>query len=599
MYRKDGPIPPIEKNRIPKRFIVFDSEAYRLGFDSGVEVQSLRLGVACYVKLDKSCKPLEYIWLDFQDLGGLLSFIEDKTRKDNTLYIYAHNLKYDLQLTGLLTGLIGRGWGSSLFVAEDPPTFIRLKRGRMTIMLVDTFNYWQFSLAKMGEQLGLAKLPMPLEGANNKEWFTYCKRDVEVLTRYLLSFMFFLIENDLAPLGLTLASQAFRAYRHKFMSHEIIIHNDQRALILEREGYSGGRVEAFFIGEVKDRELYKLDVNSMYSYVMNDNVYPVRLYSYSENIPLTRLEHLLNTYYVIARVQLTTLEPVYPYKLNGKLVFPVGSFETVLHHSELAHGLKNDHIQAIKGVAIYDRQPIFQDYVAYFYALKCQAEENHNPILRFQAKLFLNSLYGKFGQREVISEIQDNPGPVEYKRLTGFSEALNRTVEINYLGNKIEIRYTGNESQYSFPGIAGAVTANARVYLWHLITIAGPGEVLYCDTDSLVVTRLGLDRLEPYLDPVRLGALKIEGNSSMFKCLGPKDYIFGEEIKHKGIPKQAVTMGPNLFSYEQFRGFKTWLKQGLPPGVEVYQRTKERKAIYDKGVVTPTGRVIPLMFNGR
>ncbi len=598
MYRQNGPIPPIQKSRLPKRLIIFDTEAYRSGFDGGVEVQSLRLGVARFLDLSAAQEILSDEYFNFNTVEMLMGFIEWHTRKDKSLYVYAHNLKYDLQLSGLYTSLLSQGWETTLFVTEDPPSFIRLRFGRQSIILVDTFNYWQFSLAKMGEQLGLQKLPMPDVKTDDREWFTYCKRDVEVLSQYLLEFITFLEGNDLAGLGLTVASQAFRSYRHRFMEHEIIIHSDRRALFLERDGYSGGRVEAFFIGQLSGQPLYKLDVNSMYPFVMKEHAYPTRLVSYSEVVPLKRLENLLARYYVLADCTLNVNQPAYALKHNHKLIFPIGSFQTVLHPPELIYALVHKEVIRVNRLALYDRQPIFDGYVDYFYQVKLEAIRQGDKIQREQAKLFLNSLYGKFGQREVVSKIVANPGEYQFSRITGYSESLDRSVEVNYLGNKIELRYSGGESAYSFPAIAGGVTAYARMYLWELIEAAGKLNVFYCDTDSLVTNQAGFERLTPYLDPNRLGALKLEGESQSLLINGAKDYVFGSEIKHKGLPKSALQLNDNLWEYDQFRGFKTWIKDGLKPGVEVYKRQKERIGVYDKGTILPDGSVIPLRLDG-
>ena len=560
----------------------------------GVESQSMRLGVCRYLQLDKDHSLIEDEYFTTQSGEGLAGFIDWHTRKDHTLYVYAHNLKYDLQLSGLLTILLDKGWKVSLFVVEDPPTFIRLKKGRKSILMVDTFNYWQFSVDKMGQQLGLSKLTMPDDQQPLEDWVRYCKRDVEVLSKYLLEFMGFLTANDLAGLGLTLASQAFRAFRHRFMPCEIIIHKDEDVIALERQAYSGGRVEAYYIGEKSGSDFFKLDVNSMYPFVMKDHLYPVRLIAFSEDVPLSKLGYLLDRYYCIAKVELETEEAVYPLKHNHKLIFPTGRFETSLHHSELVYALEHKHLISIQQLAVYDQDRIFDGYIDFFYGMKLEGEREGNQIIRQQAKILMNSLYGKFGQREMVSKIVDNQGEERYTRLTGYSEALGCAVEVNYLGKQIELRYKGGESAYSFPAIAGAVTAYARMYLWQLITSAGLDHVYYLDTDSLMVDPVGYANLTPYEDPNRLGSLKVEGVSQLIRINGAKDYRFGEDVKHKGLPKSAQQITPNLWIYQQFRGAKSWIKQGLPVGAEVYQRTKERKTPYDKGVILESGKVIPL-----
>jgi hypothetical protein len=596
MYRKDGSIPELSRDHFPKRLIVFDTEAFRSAPLNGKEVQTFRIAVTRFIELNDNLEVVDQEYSYFMDIPALLSCIDHFSRKDKTLYIYAHNIKYDLQLTGLLKDLLEAKWVIKNFVFEDPPTFIKLTKNRSSITFIDTFNYWQFSLSKMGEQLNKPKLDMPKDNANPDQWFTYCKRDVEVLSDYLLSFMRYLKENDLCGLGLTLASQSFRSYRHKFMNHPITLHNRPEALTLERSGYSGGRVEAFRIGDFPKQPYYKLDVNSMYPYVMKGELYPHNFIGYTEDLPLDRLEKHLKRYYVIAEVTLNTDQAIYPVKTLHKLIFPIGSYKTTLHTKELQAALSADHIRQIHRIAIYDQADLFTDYIDFFYNLKLQAELDHNPIIRHQAKIMMNSLYGKFGQRNVRSKITPNTTDTAYGRITGFSETLQCRVEVNCLGSSMEVSYKQGESTYSFPGIAGAVTANARIYLWKLMTSAGLDHVFYIDTDSLIVDSEGYQRLTPFLHLTELGKLKLEDTSDTVHIWGAKDYVFGAEVKHKGVPKAAKETSEGVWDYEQFRGAKTWLSDGLNKDVEVYSRTKSRKSAYDKGVIMPDNTISPIVL---
>lgn len=594
MYREDGLIPLIDKERFPRRLLVFDTEAYRGDLLNGVETQTYRLGVMRFIQLDKELNIIEDIKENNHDGQALYYAIERYARKDVSLYVYAHNIKYDLQLSGLLPVFLENGWKVSSFVFEDPPTFIRIRRNRTSIIFVDTFNYWQNSLAKMGEQLGLDKLKMPDETASLSDWYTYCERDVDVLTEYILSFMRYLKVNDLCGMGLTLASQSFRTYRHRFMDHIIVLHSRPEATLLERQAYSGGRVEAYHIGKLPEQTYYKLDVNSMYPFVMKEKLYPYEFIAYSEDIPMSKLRQLLRNYYVIGEVELYTQDPVYAYKDTHKLIFPIGEYTTVLHNPELTYALDNDHIRRVKRVAIYKAGDIFSQYIDFFYTMKVEAEEHHNPVIRHQAKIMMNSLYGKFGQLNVVSKIVENMTGVKYGRITGYSETLGKRVEINCLGDDMEVSYRDGEATYSFPAIAGAVTAYARMYLYHLMTTAGLSNVYYVDTDSLVVNDQGMEALKPYLDNIKLGMLKVEDISNEMIIWGAKDYRFGKDVKHKGVPKKAIEYFEGVWMYDQFRGAKNWLSDGLSPNVEVSKRVKARMSTYDKGIVHSMGNVSPV-----
>ncbi len=74
------------------------------------------------------------------------------------------------------------------------------------------------------------------------------------------------------------------------------------------------------------------------------------------------------------------------------------------------------------------------------------------------------------------------------------------------------------------------MTAHARLKLQKAM-LPIQDEVYYCDTDSIVTTA----RLETSQN---LGDLKLEDSQNQACFLLPKTYIFGENVKIKGFPKE-------------------------------------------------------------
>ncbi|MEM4721435.1 MAG: DNA polymerase [Candidatus Methanomethylicaceae archaeon] len=590
--RKIGPIPKITSRTIPARLVVFDTEAKRTQLD-GEEHQTFALGVARFIQLDDELRVIREEECVFEDVDVFLGFIERHARKNRTLYVFAHNIAYDLELIGLLPKLHERGFSIVDLVMNDPPNYIKAARKDTRIVFVDTFNYWQVSVEAMGKAIGREKGKYEQVEGDREALVEYCRTDVLILAEYLLEYVRFIRKNELGAFKLTLASQAFSAYRAKFMHEEIIVHNDQRALKLERDAYYGGRVECFRIGYFQGQLFYKLDVNSMYPFVMKAFEYPKKLVAYSENVPLSVLEKCLKTHYVIADVEITTQTPAYPCRVKDRLCFPVGRFRTVLHQSELLIALKENAIKHVFRLAIYEKGLLFGEYVDYFYKIKEEAEQAKNEVQRGFAKILLNSLYGKFGQSGHHTVWMENPGNQRFGRLVGYSERLGRRVETVYLGNKIRVSWNEGESYYSCPSIAGAVTAYARSVLWNYIETANRENVYYCDTDSLIVNNDGFARLVDFIDKTKIGFLKVEAISDRLTIYGLKDYVFGEQIKHKGIPKTAQKVDEGVWVYPAFERFKTWANRGMIPGVIVTRKTRRRLGNYTKGVIVED-RVIPI-----
>ena len=117
------------------------------------------------------------------------------------------------------------------------------------------------------------------------------------------------------------------------------------------------------------------------------------------------------------------------------------------------------------------------------------------------------------------------------------------------------------------------------------------------DTDSYIINQQGYDNINLDLHPTELGLLSLEDRAQHVTIYGNKDYIFGETVRHKGIPKNATNIAKDTWQYLQFQGFLTWLNTHGKPGMIAHTRTKRRLHTYDKGIKNEqTGLVTPLRF---
>jgi len=156
------------------------------------------------------------------------------------------------------------------------------------------------------------------------------------------------------------------------MVHPILVDSNEPALELARRSYLGGRVECGRLGRV-DGPVYRLDVNSMYPAVMRDNWYPTRLIGHTSRAEVAELHEWLAKWCVVAEVDLATDEPAYPVVVEGRLVFPVGRFLTVLASPELQHALERERVLAVHAVACYDRAVLFKAFVEECWAIRLAA----------------------------------------------------------------------------------------------------------------------------------------------------------------------------------------------------------------------------------
>lgn len=580
-------------NAVPDRVIFFDVETKGIQISKTAEEQQLWFGYGCFTRLKADSKKPTEQWFYFDTIQEFWDRVEEKMTAKQKLYLVAHNVQFDFLVMKGFEELFERGFERKKILLQNGANIWTFKKGTKTLQVIDNLNYFKLPLKQLGDDLGLEKGKMPGKGELKDNWQDYCRRDVEIIKLAWETWRDYIKENDLGNFAVTLPSQAFTAYRHRFMHRPIKIHQNGEVYKLERQAYCGGRTEVFWYGKFGSDQYYIVDINSMYPAIMKYGKFPSHLIGTMERPSLSQLSQLLEYYGVVAEVLLNTERNMYPYRMKDKLVFPVGNFSTTLTTNELIEALAAGEIERVDKLAYYEVANLFSEYVDFFYSAKNDYKQKGMPAFTFISKLMLNSLYGKFGQKNYIWEQVDYyPTPV----CKTWEEIDHDTGEIHYyrmIGGYIERKNGEEESRHSFPAIAAHITADARLRLYHLMEKAGHYNVFYCDTDSLFVNSQGLRRLEDELDENELGKLSLQDSASFMEIYGAKDYNFGGKVKMKGIRKDATQLNENTWTHKQFDGVKSVMQRGDGDQMIIEDKEKTLSRKYDKGVIDSDGRVHP------
>jgi len=579
-----------------KNLVFYDTETSFKEVENNLIEHTLRLGWLCYCKYNKHKKLYKEYWYYFTKPEEFWQFLFNLQGTHNEYYIFSHNQHFDFSVINGWYFIDKYKMKVNKFIIDSNKFILEISYMDKTYIFVDTMNLCKFSIKEIGDSLNLKKLSVDFENASEEELKTYCKRDVEIIKEFIFSFFKFLKEHNYGTFKLTLASQAFEIYRHKFYKNNIYIHNKEPVIELERNSYRGGRNEAYYIGKVKCDEIYKLDVNSMYPYVMKNFKYPTKLLIYSTNEKLDDFKDNLSHYEAIAKCNITINKPAIGVK-SERLIFPIGTFDCYITKPEIEYVLKEGKINKVYEVAYYDSDNLFSDFVDELYNLRIKYKQEGNKIYELIAKLILNSLYGKFGEKR-IEWIEDN---IDIFPFTGIIDVANveSGEQFTYLviGNNCLRKMREEESYNSFPAIASYITSYSRMYLWELIEKANKDNVYYVDTDSLFTNKEGYENLKPYINPTELGKLKLESVHKQLIIYGCKDYILDNEKKIKGIKPNAEWISDSEAIQEQFLKTLTLLRKGNLKNITLRKVLKQLSREYKKGVVTSSGVVLPFQFS--
>ena len=621
--RKPHYIKTQQTTTAPTRFIFVDTEGCDgegIPIDPDAHIggnQYLWFGCAEYVEIDpRRNDRTERCY--FRKADEFWDWVESLCAAKHTIWIVAHNWNYDACLLSPETELLGRGWECTQYINGKPPVIIRWRKGQHTLKIIDSLNYFATSLAQLGKGIGEYKLDSTALLNGLEAAIAYCWQDVNVVKTAILTFRRFVIEHDLGAMQHTLAGQAMSSYRRRFMAHQILVHDDDLALTLEREAYHGGRTESFYSGAVR-QPLWKLDINSMYPSNMVTESYSARLVSAYIGYHKESFEYALSQNYgVVARCLIQTDEECYGVVVDGKgkplpcpntegikpakLIFPIGEFWATLSTPEIRYGLAHGHIKTIESWAQYERDPIFVEFVRYFYARRLEYRQSGNSAFDHMSKIMLNSLYGKFGQTGIRWEATKDwycDSTIETAHETDDGEIIHLRSRLG----QTQIKAKNQESRDSCPMIAAEITAYSRMQLWRYILIAGKQNVYYVDTDSLVVNKQGLDNLAPYIDANTLGMLKIEKTCEMGMFFAPKHYTLDDEWKIKGVSRRAI-LSSNIATRQtvaqqaQFRSYDVNLRDKLSGACVVREITKTISGRNSKRVVAHPGWTKPIILGG-
>ena len=535
--------------------IFFDTETKPERLPDGSERDWLWFGWMCVIQRNSKGAWGRPRWYRFKTVSEFWRKIATVTRAKSRWFLFCHNTSYDLPVLDIFGVPVKRGWKVEGAVIEAPPTIITLKRDSVTLVLLDTLNWWRMPLKTLGEKVKLAKLKMPRADQSPARWDAYCRRDVKVMVRMVLTWMDFLKSNDLGGFAPTLAAQCFRTFRHRFMSHEIIIDADERSHVLSREAYHGGRVECFKLGR-QEGPITGVDINSMYPSVMAENDYPHKLLGTYESQDQGRWGRLVKDFCIVARCVVHADAPCYPAMIDGRLNFPLGEFATTLCTPEIVLAMERGELLSMTDMSVYEKAPIFSAYVNFMWTRRLQAQDEGDAVSDWLFKHLGTNLYGKFGQTGMVYETSDH---IEDKRCfkTDIYDAdKGKWMKLRALGGLLQVMSREGESSHSFPAIAAHVTAYGRVLLWRYIERAGIRNLLYTDTDSLYLTAAGARRLKTDIDPRALGKLKTLGTWDYMHIHGLKDYELPTEIKRKGVRKDAEQLNANTFRQTQWSSLK-------------------------------------------
>jgi len=619
------------KLNMQNSFGFVDTESYSK-IEQNKEILTFKLG--CSIFWNRILNTIDR--LTFYDINDFWNKLESRFNKENKeLILFAHNTQFDFKMLNGFNELINRNWYLTSFYVRNR-TFIMVFRKDIntklhyTLHIWDTMNYANKSLRELGNSIGIKKLSVNFKKVHNKILEVYCKRDCFIIYMFIRKLISYLEKHDLSKLKATAGSLSLNIYRHRFYNDKqeyskIYIHDWKKAIDLERKSYRGGITDCFRIGINTD--IYKLDVNSEYPYVMEKYDLPNKLLFYSHESEYNQ-QKLFEIYQLAKQNNLgvimnctVNLPKNNAYILNrfkDKSMFGYGTFDICLCTPELNFIEKYGKILEIHEISLYRLYPIFKEFIQFFYNQKVQSQLENNKVNTEIAKLIMNTQYGKWGQKDILFKelsisdnfIKKNSEIIKLMLEKKKDYVLNNSIvylgtiindsEIYIINNKLyRLKTLDTNSKDSFVAICSFITSYARMLLIKYLKIANRKNVIYCDTDSLFTNQKGYDNLVKHkcISKTELGKLKQEGYGKA-TIYAPKFYDFNGYRKIKGVRlKNSNLIQENnefvKYQIQLWQKLKTDLRNGISDKQIINTSIKTVKKVYDKGKIQKNGFITP------
>lgn len=617
------------ESRIPSHHVCVDTETIPVlsGEHRSESHHRLMLGCAAAWRY-RAGGTTSIARLDFRHREEWWEWLYARGIKGRRVWVWAHNAAFDFTTLGLWQELsAGRirlrsmpdaerdGGDDRSGCRQSPPSLVTspfcfladcVTDAGASFRFVGSENFAPLALAKLGAMIGLGKLPMPGESGSDEDWFAYCRRDVDILAQVVDRLCGLMRTHDLGNMQWTGGGQAMSHYRHRHLSVDIFAGPDEVIRPMERRAYYGARQTVYFRGTVQasgtevfvpvrsgtqgqaahhTENVYRLDCNQCYPFVMREHRYPSRVFRRFGEIPVEQLRDVMVHYEAVAEVRLFAEVEPYPVRQRGMTTWRMGSVCTTLCGPELRRAIDSGHVVHVYGAQTYVSHPLFKTWAEEVMQWRAESTDAGDAFASSLLKRIANSLHGKFGQsgRRWESAPHVKP-PVDWGLFSHRKEGCREILQCRAIAGTAQVLKTEDEAQGSCPVIAAFVTAYAREHLRAARMAAGPRHTLYEDADSLHVDERGYRSLDlaGWIHPTRPGAFKVEAVAQVAEYRSIKNYTIGDLAVICGRSDKGEIDAKGLWHQTEWIRLDSLLAGGMPDSPITVER--------EVGPITPDDR---------
>lgn len=527
-----------QQERMPSRMIAFDTEA-RIRNENDKEIQDWRMGCAIRWRTDlKSGDRAE--GKVFTSPLDLWSWVSDFCRPGKRTVAWCHNLGYDARVSQIFTILPMLGFRLQWCNLDRNVSSMTWRSDHGTLVFADTWTWLPMKLESIAPEVGLVKYEMPGECADDLDWERYCMRDTEIVYHVVSRLCRYITANGLGNWQPTGAGMAMATWRHRFLEHKILVHDDADILLAERSAMYTGRAEAWRHGKLGIGTWTEVDLRNAYLTIASKYSLPRKLHMSVGSLTPAQYDNLRSRFNLLCYVDVRTTVPVLPYRDQSHTIWPVGNFSGWYWDAEIDCARRYGAEVRIRKAHVYVSDPILKTWADWVLDILHKDNDATDPVVRTWIKHCSRALIGRLALRTPCWE-QWGSNP---EGITGITHVTfpedGITTRLLHVGEDTLIETHRTEGKDSLPQVTGYIMSVCRVILWEAMNAAGLENIAHVDTDSLLGNRVCITRLRDRYsaDFDRIWSLK--GSYRRLEVYGPRAYRRDGARVTAGIPRGAV-----------------------------------------------------------
>lgn len=584
------------RTAVPRRhiFLACDGQARQ---ERKVFVQKFGAAAAIFRSSPKG-RGAKWYRRGYDDTRALWADIDAWCKPKHRTVLWSWDLSAVVRLAQMFQHFPPLGWGLTAWSLQPQGTWMVWANGNRTLTMVEVTAFFPTDWPGMVSWFERAEL-VPLDNvAAPGTIMAHCARVAQTVHNGVVDYLARIEREDLGAWQITGTGQAFSTFRHRHLTHDMLVHWDLDARDAERRAMWAGRTEAYWHGTLRGTRVDEWDMTQAYPRIARDHPLPVELCK-----TVTTTDEVMDFlrrdgYAVLAEITVSTDVPVVPASFDGRILWPVGQFSTTVWDPELRLLRDVGGTFTVSRAWVYRSAPALASWGTWICNLLDDTRTDVAPWVRAIAKFDSRAVVGRFGmQHDVWEELTTMPH-VTMRWWTQRDAESGQFSELVHVGRTLYESTGKVDWSMSIPAVPSWVASQCRANLTRVWLAIGDRVAVYADTDSLFAEGKHAAVIQRVARRHPEYGLRLKRSWRRITIMGPRQLITGDRVRASGVPVRAQLLADGSLVGEVRESLRGSILAGRTGQVRITPRRWRLREVDRRRSVGPDGWTVPVRLPG-